>query len=450
MKARKVRGPRPAGTLADNAERIVRSRLDELCASCRRSPTRAGRGAARHADRRQAAALRARGDGRACFGPYAKTAAKRAKDLQDLLGEIHDCDVQIPRVAASSTMLRDADAEELRRRAGDADDLDPALAPAPHAASARRRRARDLPARAPRSLLYDRFLALWRDSSARASGRGSSTRSANARGANRGRRVRATTGEPRCRWCRRPPRTQSCRPPRRVPRPASRTGRPTHDRSRRQRHAREPRPRSYSLDLATRAVLQPRALVAGLQRPRAAARRGRAGRCSSASSSARSTRRTSTSSSWSASPACTTRSTPGSTRRARTGARPSETIDAHRASAMRSRSSARRGCRARDPAAGARRARDPHRRRSTTLDRASAETLTERFQRQVFPVADAARGRPRPALPVHLEPVAVASPCWCAIRRPSRAFARVKVPKEMLPRFIPVGGRAHVRAAGGR
>ena len=41
-----------------------------------------------------------------CFGPYAKNATKMVKDLQDLLGEIHDCDVQIPDTAAFAERLR--------------------------------------------------------------------------------------------------------------------------------------------------------------------------------------------------------------------------------------------------------------------------------------------------------------------------------------------------------
>ena len=49
-----------------------------------------------------------------CFGPYATTAIKRTKELQDLLGELHDCDVQLPRVRALQDELRAADALEAR------------------------------------------------------------------------------------------------------------------------------------------------------------------------------------------------------------------------------------------------------------------------------------------------------------------------------------------------
>ena len=48
-----------------------------------------------------------------CFGPYAETALKRTKELQDLLGEIHDCDVQLPRVLERLEELRAADARTL-------------------------------------------------------------------------------------------------------------------------------------------------------------------------------------------------------------------------------------------------------------------------------------------------------------------------------------------------
>ena len=83
---------------------------------------------ARPAHRRQAPALRARGDRlllRRRAGPVAR---RRARDLQDVLGELHDCDVMLPRVERTSRALRELDADAVRERAGEAQDLDPALA----------------------------------------------------------------------------------------------------------------------------------------------------------------------------------------------------------------------------------------------------------------------------------------------------------------------------------
>ncbi len=165
MKAGKVRHLDPDGTLAANAERIVRARLAELCSF---APAVLRPEAVSELHDMRIAAKRLRYvlevTARPCFGPYARTAGKRARELQDLLGEIHDCDVQLPRVERLVTTLRDADAEELRRRAGDADDLDPALAARlPHADAWRGLVALETYLRARRTLLYDRFRILWRD-----------------------------------------------------------------------------------------------------------------------------------------------------------------------------------------------------------------------------------------------------------------------------------------------
>ena len=164
MKARKVKGLEPDGTLADNAERIVRVRLDELQSFIPRAldPDEV---VALHDMRIAAKRLRyvLEVTAETCFGPYAETALKRTKDLQDLLGEIHDCDVQLPRVQARIDELRAADARIARERApADADDLDPRYAT--RTANARAWRGLETLAiylQARRELLFARFLELW-------------------------------------------------------------------------------------------------------------------------------------------------------------------------------------------------------------------------------------------------------------------------------------------------
>ena len=162
MKARRVRGLDPAGTLGDNAERIVAVRLDELCSFMPRAADPAEVVALhdmRIAAKRLRYILEITGPG---FGPYAKTAVKLTKDLQDILGEIHDCDVQLPEVRALALELSEQDARVLVRRAGDAADLDPALvkrAPNRSAHAGLGALATHLLAR--RELLFTRFLELW-------------------------------------------------------------------------------------------------------------------------------------------------------------------------------------------------------------------------------------------------------------------------------------------------
>ena len=106
MKARKVEGLDPEGTLVDNAQRIVAARLDELCSFVPRALDPAEVEALhdmRIAAKRLRYVLEVTGP---CFGPYAARAGERTKELQDLLGEIHDCDVLVPRVEALLEELR--------------------------------------------------------------------------------------------------------------------------------------------------------------------------------------------------------------------------------------------------------------------------------------------------------------------------------------------------------
>ena len=164
MKARRVKGLDPEEPLADNAERIVRVRLDELCSFMPKAADPAEVVALhdmRIAAKRLRYVLEVTGP---CFGPYAKNATKLTKDLQDLLGEIHDCDVQIPETEEFAERLQAADAAALRAAAGDADDLDPALLKqAPHARDHAGVAALLAHLRARRLLLFDSFLELWSD-----------------------------------------------------------------------------------------------------------------------------------------------------------------------------------------------------------------------------------------------------------------------------------------------
>lgn len=96
MKARAVEGLDPAAPLRPNAARIVATRLAELLALA--GPAlNPNAPEAQHDLRIAAKRLRYVLEiVESCFGPEAKTARKAAKQLQGVLGEIHDCDVMLP------------------------------------------------------------------------------------------------------------------------------------------------------------------------------------------------------------------------------------------------------------------------------------------------------------------------------------------------------------------
>ncbi len=162
MKARAVKGLDPDGELGDQLERIVRTRIGELHAFM---PKAADPARVTHLHDMRIAAKRLRyclEIATESFGPYAGTAVKRIKELQDLLGEIHDCDVTLPRVLALAERARAEDVAEARRRAAGAEDLSPSLAgDGPNAQAHRGLATLATYYEARRGLLFDKFLATW-------------------------------------------------------------------------------------------------------------------------------------------------------------------------------------------------------------------------------------------------------------------------------------------------
>jgi CHAD domain-containing protein len=97
VKARRVKKLDPAKPLRRNAALIVRTRLDELrsFADDALDPSAATtQHDMRIAAKRLRYALEIVED---CFGADAVAARRAAKELQSVLGEIHDCDVMLPR-----------------------------------------------------------------------------------------------------------------------------------------------------------------------------------------------------------------------------------------------------------------------------------------------------------------------------------------------------------------
>jgi hypothetical protein len=162
MKARQVKKLDPRVPLAQNAARIVSVRLDEMRSFAPKAlqPVRRRQ---QHDMRIAAKRLRYVLEATEfCFGRPGRVARRRARELQDILGELHDCDVMLPRAERHLALLRDADAAAVRRRAGDAADLEPRLAArAPHRTSYRGLEILMVYLQARRELLFERFRAFW-------------------------------------------------------------------------------------------------------------------------------------------------------------------------------------------------------------------------------------------------------------------------------------------------
>ena len=110
MKPRKVEGLDPEAPLRPNAARIVSTRLDELreLADLALTPDAS---AAQHnlriAAKRLRYVLEIVGP---CIGEEAKVARDAAKQVQSVLGDLHDCDLMLPKVEqirSAATLLQE-------------------------------------------------------------------------------------------------------------------------------------------------------------------------------------------------------------------------------------------------------------------------------------------------------------------------------------------------------
>ena len=162
MKARRVKKLDPDGPLVENAARILRVRLEELRSFVPEALDPAEI-ETQHDMRIAAKRLRYVLEvTEFCFGRPAVTARRRAKDLQSVLGDMHDCDVTIPVVQAHVDELRRVDSETLRRRGADGKDLDPALVRrAPNRTAYRGLEVLIVYLEARRQHLFERFSELW-------------------------------------------------------------------------------------------------------------------------------------------------------------------------------------------------------------------------------------------------------------------------------------------------
>ncbi len=110
MKPREVEGLDPKLPLRPNATRIVRIRLDELrgfAGEALAPDASAAQHDMRIAAKRLRYVLEIIGP---CIGGEAKVARDAAKRLQSALGDLHDCDLMLPKVeqvASAAALLRE-------------------------------------------------------------------------------------------------------------------------------------------------------------------------------------------------------------------------------------------------------------------------------------------------------------------------------------------------------
>jgi CHAD domain-containing protein len=104
LKARRVKGLKPEASFRSNAERIVATRLEELRGFAPEALEPSGE-TAQHEMRIAAKRLRYVLEiAASCLGPEAERCRDVARELQGVLGDVHDCDVMRPKAAGIASV----------------------------------------------------------------------------------------------------------------------------------------------------------------------------------------------------------------------------------------------------------------------------------------------------------------------------------------------------------
>jgi CHAD domain-containing protein len=157
---------RPVEVLPDVTIALVSKRLERLRSAAPKSleteSAKAQRGMGVAAERLRYA-LELTGD---ALGTQAHTARRAARGLQEILGEIRDCDFAVPPARETITELENEDVGTLLERARGSRDLDPILVQAaPNRAAYRGVELGIVHLLARRRMLYERFKRLWLEQS---------------------------------------------------------------------------------------------------------------------------------------------------------------------------------------------------------------------------------------------------------------------------------------------
>ena len=162
MKASRVKGLRPGTRLGGAAQRIAKQRVADLLTfdEAVRDPANVRElHDLRIAAKRLRYTLEVLGT---VLGPAAGVVENEARALQDLLGEVHDCDVLGPRLEAELAKLAAEDAQAVATlAAGDPDATARVLREAPGRAMRHGVQALAVGVAARRAVLYVRFLERW-------------------------------------------------------------------------------------------------------------------------------------------------------------------------------------------------------------------------------------------------------------------------------------------------